>query len=832
MIWMLAHRRASRGAGLALAIVLAVLAVPLLPSAGLAADQNLSLGVHLGYHDVIKAGQWMPISIDVHNSGSDFRGTIEVQLQDNPSKGVPPNFFQPQGAVYLLPFTLPAGATKHVRTFVVSDVPGLPVTVRLNAGGRVLATQTAAGTTTANLLVGVLSDDPTAFDDFGALKFPGGTTPQVVHLTGADIASSAVLLRGFDLLAVDNFATGSLTATQRSAIEGYVAMGGSLLLGSGPSWQKTLNALPSSLVPLRPTGTTNLSTSTAFGSSVELANGPGSTGIAWLREGSRPLIIEKALGTGLVTMATFDWDLDPVASSSVTRGLLRQIGVRSSLGSNQSGASPGIGGGAGFAFSNGSPASVTQRGNLFVSALSNLPALDLPSLRLTGLLVLLYVLLVGPLNYVLLRRLGRRELAWVTVPVIAIVFAAGSYGVALGMKGRSVQGTQIAILHVAAGWDQAYQETYTGIFAPTRGDYAINVSGTTPAIAPIATVYGGMGPIGGSTRVHPDEARIDLLGMTAFTLRGFATESTMPAPKITASLQLTNGRLTGTVHNASTLAFTDAVVVAGDGYQVLGSLKPGMDGKINVQALPISVFGAPPAIYRIYPNSKYGGGPSSGSQREGDQRVAVMESLISNVAGPIYPRISPVLVGWTHDPLQTIRVNGASPSVQSETAIVVPLAVTQLTSGAIPAGLVYGRLVDASGDVQLGPSGVFINGGSATYELTAPLASGRQIAGLAITSANPYGPKFAIAAPGGPGVVISGSAPAASGSLPPSSLTSELWDWGAGRWLPISLADNATTTIPQGTIDPSTGSIRLRLTAAAGSTPAMMGALSLAGTVQ
>src|SRR2546428_8409692 len=118
--------RASRGVRLAPAILLAALVLPVLPIAGQAADQAPALAVHLGYHDVIKAGQWMPVSIDVRNGGTDFRGTIEIQLQDNASKGVPPSFFQPQGAVYLMPFTLPAGAVKHVRTFVVSDVPGSP----------------------------------------------------------------------------------------------------------------------------------------------------------------------------------------------------------------------------------------------------------------------------------------------------------------------------------------------------------------------------------------------------------------------------------------------------------------------------------------------------------------------------------------------------------------------------------------------------------------------------------------------------------------------------------------------------------------------------------
>src|SRR2546421_314798 len=81
-------RRASSLAGLAPAILLAVLVVPALPVAAQAAPQALALTVHVGYHDVIRSGEWMPVSIDVRNSGADFHGSIEIQAQDTASKGI------------------------------------------------------------------------------------------------------------------------------------------------------------------------------------------------------------------------------------------------------------------------------------------------------------------------------------------------------------------------------------------------------------------------------------------------------------------------------------------------------------------------------------------------------------------------------------------------------------------------------------------------------------------------------------------------------------------------------------------------------------------------
>ena len=160
------------------------------------------------------------------------------------------------------------------------------------------------------------------------------------------------------------------------------------------------------------------------------------------------------------------------------------------------------------------------------STLGNIPELALPSLQLTGALVLLYVLLVGPVNYLVLGAMRRRALAWVTVPLIAIIAAGGAYGAGVLTKGRSVQANQVTILHLQPGSDRAYQETYTGIMAPTRGDYQASVSGGPLLISPIVNngAY-DMSTFGSGSRsglrINVDSNNVTLPGMTAFVLSGF-----------------------------------------------------------------------------------------------------------------------------------------------------------------------------------------------------------------------------------------------------------------------------------------------------------------------
>ena len=48
-----------------------------------------------------------------------------------------------------------------------------------------------------------------------------------------------------------------------------------------------------------------------------------------------------------------------------------------------------------------------------------------------------------------------------------------------------MQINQVAILHLEPGAGRAYQETYTGIIPPSRGDYIATVSGERLLISPI-----------------------------------------------------------------------------------------------------------------------------------------------------------------------------------------------------------------------------------------------------------------------------------------------------------------------------------------------------------
>src|ERR1700674_3395109 len=788
-------------------------------SIGAAAANDVTLSVLVGYQGVVKPGEWMPVTVVAKNSGAGIDGTLELQetLNGQPDvSGFP---------VYQAPISLASGASKRIRAYAIIDTTGATITARIVQNGRVIVSQDSTSPSTTSTLIGVLSAQGTSLDTFAAVH-PASIAARVVHLAAGDLAEAAIPLRAFDILAIDDFASDSLTAGQRTAIVDFVRAGGDLLLGTGAAWHKTLAGLPMAIVPMTVSATTSVTTSLLGGAPVEVATGASTPGRVWLATGSQPLLLERQVGAGTVTMATFDWNQDPVAGWSGTASLLRQIIARSVIGvgsSNQN-----------FAYATGGPGpmsftsqpSIASKTGALSSTLGILPGLDLPSLQLTGGLVLLYVLLVGPVNYVVLGAMRRRALAWVTVPLIAVIAAGGAYGAGILTKGRSVQANQVTILHVQPGWDHAYQETYTGIMAPSRGDYQAAISGGRRLISPIVHngAYDpsgfGTGSRSGSLRINVDNNNVTLPGMTAFVLGGFATESVTSAPQLAAHLQLLNGNLNGTIENHSNLAFTDAVLIMGDSFQTFGALKPGATATVSLAVKAATQFGMP-TYTRIY-GAAFFNGPQpqqpTDAQREDYAKTQILSVLPT---GGSFKGISfastPLLVAWTHEPFQSLSVNGSHPRSTAESAVALSLPLDQIGTGSLPAGVVSGRIVDVVGDAQgQRPPGMpLMQSGSVSYELSPSLVAGSHLTSVSLTVSNPYGGKF-MPAPGG-------------GTGSTAAVQGQVWDWSRSAWTDVADQENGRTSLPDSAVNPDSGLIRLRLSNSGGFAT---GTITFSGTIQ
>jgi hypothetical protein len=94
-----------------------------------------------------------------------------------------------------------------------------------------------------------------------------------------------------------------------------------------------------------------------------------------------------------------------------------------------------------------------------------------------ALFILIYILIVGPLDYILLTRVFKRpELTWITFPVVVIGLSVLVYCVAYAMKGDDLRINKIDIVEYdLRAPQQAYGTTWFTLFSPRIQDYTIGV---------------------------------------------------------------------------------------------------------------------------------------------------------------------------------------------------------------------------------------------------------------------------------------------------------------------------------------------------------------------
>jgi hypothetical protein len=218
-----------------------------------------------------------------------------------------------------------------------------------------------------------------------------------------------------------------------------------------------------------------------------------------------------------------------------------------------------------------------------LNALNNLPSVQLPRMDQLFVLIVAYIIVIGPLNYVLLRHRDRREWAWFTMPAVILLFAVAAYGFGVVLKGTNTIVNELAIVRGSVGTDQGLAEVHIGVFSPSRATFDVKVGGGALLSAQVVNSF----------RVGEERPLDVLLGEPA-TLRGysvgfgvlraFRAEAPALTPRFEADLRLVGGVLEGSVTNASDVALPHVSVVYGNSVEVLGAMAPGETRSIALTA--------------------------------------------------------------------------------------------------------------------------------------------------------------------------------------------------------------------------------------------------------
>lgn len=111
---------------------------------------------------------------------------------------------------------------------------------------------------------------------------------------------------------------------------------------------------------------------------------------------------------------------------------------------------------------------------------------EIPSADFVFKALVIYLLVLAPLNWLVFRLMGRVEWAWIAAPVIAIVGAVVVIRAAQLDIGFVRSRTEIAVLEAQGGFDRAHVTRYTALYTSLSSSYTLTFDDSTALALPFA----------------------------------------------------------------------------------------------------------------------------------------------------------------------------------------------------------------------------------------------------------------------------------------------------------------------------------------------------------
>jgi hypothetical protein len=93
-----------------------------------------------------------------------------------------------------------------------------------------------------------------------------------------------------------------------------------------------------------------------------------------------------------------------------------------------------------------------------------------------ALFILIYIILIGPVDYLFLKKVLRRlEWTWITFPVIVIAVSAAAYFAAYALKGKDLKINKVDVVDVDLAGKRVDGNTWFTLFSPRIQNYTIGV---------------------------------------------------------------------------------------------------------------------------------------------------------------------------------------------------------------------------------------------------------------------------------------------------------------------------------------------------------------------
>ncbi len=452
-----------------------------------AENEDLVISVRAGYDHTIRVGSTAPFYISVENNGENFSGEIQVEVYSR----------YRSKTIYALPFELPKGSSKELVMNIPIKTSSRDVDVKIVKGTKIVSTfeyKFLKMIRPEYPVIGVLSDDKTGLRNLNGLKLSENTLSEehadisikrkvmiasgeidpyadvpveIVHLDENQLPDNHEAFSTFDYIVIADYDTSLLSDKQKEALLKWLEAGNVLVLGTGPNASKVYKGLDDSLKPFGILGeakipaTLQLEEFTGMKAPEEdiiVSTGNINNGKIIMGSEAYSLAVRYGKGEGTILFLAFDPTLSPISNWSNVGEMWKKLLSSKHLENyNVSAFTP------------------TYKRN-FNSIVNQVPETQTPPVNALMLLILVYIIMVGPLLYIFLKKKDKRDLSWVVMPVLAFLCVGIIYMVGFKTRYTTAVLNKFSIINLDIDKSEATIDTYMGAFNNRRSNMIMEYS--------------------------------------------------------------------------------------------------------------------------------------------------------------------------------------------------------------------------------------------------------------------------------------------------------------------------------------------------------------------
>ncbi|MCT6817208.1 MAG: hypothetical protein M3043_12480, partial [Lysinibacillus fusiformis] len=438
-----------------------------------------------------------------------------------------------------------------------------------------------------------------------------------------------------NVIVVDEVAIADLAQKQQEALLKWVQDGGTLLLGASDQIDATAGVfkdyLPMSLsqemTSISAETLTKLSGGGIFTQPISIHTATNhKESLPVLTENNVVLASKKKIGSGEIIQTAFSLGDQPLASMDGYAALLAKIIDIQSI-SQQGMMSQGQ-----------SPLDQISYELRNINEL--FPSFEV-SVSYMLIVIILYIIIIGPVLYFVLKKIDKREHAWWIIPVFSIVLSIGLFIV--GAKDRVVQPQVQQSAFYKVNEDSSLNGYYVeSILTNRSGDFIVNTDKNTTAVAMrnYNNFTGTVGDLHESSYIkeNANGSTLTLRDLNYWSVQSFGGKtSAQNIGKMDVDITLKNEKLTGTIKNNFPFELKDVTLISGVKEVKLGDIKA--NGTLQVDKEMKTTVLQKPSVFNSY-NYSY---PSQKDEVD-PMRVERMKTL----ALPLVENDrQPILTAWT-----------------------------------------------------------------------------------------------------------------------------------------------------------------------------------------